>query len=139
MVSPESPYIKNYAEQLDTSETLVRKQIVEAFCVLTQLRDGLQENKKDKFKILAHEKFITTSFWAADYEDENSVMQMEHKPYGYNRYYTYGFQVRRNRSNKEFFDTLIGSSMNIIKTAREVRTIELLEGDNSQVIVNYLN
>lgn len=138
MVSPESPYLENYAEQVGEDKATVQKQIVNSFNTLTRLRDGLQVDRRDKLKILAHEKFITTSFWAFDYEDENSVMQMEHKPYGCTRYYTYGFQIRKSQSNNEFFKTLLESNMAIAQTASEVKNVRLLEGDPPQVIVDYI-
>lgn len=62
MVSVESPYTKNYAEQVETRKTLVIRQIVNVFSFWTKLRDSLKEDNQGNLKIL-HMKKFRMLFW----------------------------------------------------------------------------
>lgn len=120
IISPQSPLIEYYADFLGETKEEILSQINSSLKILINLKANLQEDRKKQLKILAHDKLITTTFWIVDSNDQNSMIQLDHKLYHLPRYNTYGFQIKKTTSNNEFYENLKKSYMSIIENAKEL-------------------
>lgn len=125
LISPKSPLIDYYADYLGETKEEIIAQIMLSINTLKTIYNNLQGDKKDNLKIYLHDKMSTVTFWIIDPDDRNSMIQLDHKIYGLPRHYTYGFQIIRNSSNKDFYNNLKRAYLGIIKNANKLEDVDL--------------
>lgn len=119
MLSPHSPLLEYYADFFGESEEAIRTQIILSITTLQKLRKSLQQDKQQNIRILAHTKLTTTTFWVIDPDEEKSMIQLDHKVYGMQRHYTYGFQIKKKSSNESFYRGLVKAYLSIMSSAED--------------------
>lgn len=120
VISPNSPLIDYYADFFGEDKESVVAQINTCINTLKNLRKNLQYDKQQHLRILLHEKIVTTTFWVIDPEENKSMIQLDHKIYNLPRHYTYGFQIKKKRSNQSFYVNLVKAYLEIMSSAEDI-------------------
>lgn len=125
LISPKSPLIDHYASFLRETREEVIAQIMISINVLRTIRESLQSDKKSHLMIYLHSQLSTVTFWIIDPDDKESMIQLDHKIYGLPRHNTYGFQIIKNSTNKEFYNHLREAYVGILENAEKLEDIDL--------------